>query len=88
MFECPLCRKEWLLVSKLCDKGCEDIRHLISIYGKDNILNVLRTNLIRPQEKLDEVFKKCEGYKNINTSSVSINENTLNTINKDRPKSQ
>tara|TARA_R110000803_G_scaffold162565_4_gene226183 strand:+ start:2431 stop:2688 length:258 start_codon:yes stop_codon:yes gene_type:complete len=81
MFECPLCRREWCIVSKLCDKGCNDIRHLISIYGLENVLNVLKVNMVRPQEKLDEVcsslIKKNEGYKSINTSEVIIDKNSL-----------
>tara|TARA_R110000787_G_scaffold195263_3_gene306672 strand:+ start:1221 stop:1490 length:270 start_codon:yes stop_codon:yes gene_type:complete len=81
MFECPLCRKEWCVISKLCDKGCNDIRHLISIYGLENVLNVLKVNMVRPQEKLDEVcngiMKKNDGYKNTKTSEISITKNSL-----------
>lgn len=83
MFECPLCREEWCIISKLCDKGCEEIRHLISIYGRENVLNVLKSHLVRPQCKIDEVvngdslFQKPNAYKNVATSSVSITKNSL-----------
>ena len=83
MFECPLCRQEWCIFAKLCDKGCEEIRHLISIYGLANILNVLKSNLVRPQAKIDEVingdsiFQKPNAYKSVSTSEVAITKNSL-----------
>lgn len=79
MLECPLCRVEWCVLSKLCVE-CEEIRHLISIYGRDNIKNILTTNLVRPQEKLDELFKKNDGYKNVSTSEISITKSSLRKL--------
>ena len=83
MLTCPLCRQNWVFISKLCVE-CDEIRHLISIYGLDNITNVLKTNLVRPQSKIDEVINieccidknscidscKNNGYKNTKSSEV------------------
>lgn len=83
MLTCPLCRQNWIFLSKLC-VDCEEIRHLISIYGLDNITNVLKTNLVRPQSLIDEVINidcckgknscmdscKNNGYKNTKSSEV------------------
>ena len=84
MLTCPLCRENWVFISKLC-VDCEEIRHLISIYGLNNITSVLKTNLVRPQSKIDEVINieccidknscidscKNNGYKNTKSSKVS-----------------
>jgi hypothetical protein len=44
-FTCPLCRENWIVLSKLCDK-CDTIRHLISIYSLDTVSKVLDKVLI------------------------------------------
>ena len=42
---CPLCREEWILLSKLCPE-CDRIRFLMSIYSRDKILDILDKTLI------------------------------------------
>ena len=51
---CPICREVYLLYSKLC-KDCENIRHLMSIYGKEKIISVLNSNLIVGNKQSDKI---------------------------------
>ena len=50
---CPLCREEWILLSKLCPE-CDRIRFLMSIYSRDKILDILDKTLIVQKFKEDE----------------------------------
>lgn len=45
MFNCPLCRNETIIISKLCEK-CDRIRHLIQIYSLDEVISVLEDKLV------------------------------------------
>ena len=44
-FTCPLCREEWLFTSRLCD-SCDRIRHLMTIYDKKIIMDILDKTLV------------------------------------------
>tara|TARA_R110001606_G_scaffold158611_3_gene302452 strand:+ start:507 stop:725 length:219 start_codon:yes stop_codon:yes gene_type:complete len=50
---CPLCREEWILLSKLCP-DCDRIRFLMSIYSRDKILDILDKTLIVQKFKEEE----------------------------------
>lgn len=57
MFMCPLCRCEWVLVSKLCT-DCDRVRHLYSIYDKKVIMEILDKTLVVQKFKDDENYIK------------------------------
>lgn len=57
MFTCPLCRENWIISAKLCDK-CERVRHLMSIYGQQQVISVLEKCLVI--EKMKNIDKKEE----------------------------
>lgn len=57
MFTCPLCRTEWVITAKMCEQ-CERVRHLMSIYGRDQIVSVLDKCLVKDVEKALEKAKK------------------------------
>ena len=50
MFSCPLCRSEWCITSKLCDK-CNKVKHLMDIYSRDKIIEILEKVLVVEQFK-------------------------------------
>ena len=52
---CPLCRVEWILLSKLCPE-CDRIRFLMSIYSRDKILEILDKTLIVQKFKEGETI--------------------------------
>ncbi len=56
MLSCPLCRTEWCITSKLCDK-CNKVKHLMDIYGRDKVVEILEKVLIVEQFK-EKTFKK------------------------------
>lgn len=39
-FICPMCREEYLFISKLCPK-CDRIRFIMSCYSRDKVLEVV-----------------------------------------------
>jgi len=45
MFSCPLCRTEWCITSKLCD-DCNKIKHLMDIYSRDKVIDILEKVLV------------------------------------------
>jgi len=65
-FTCPLCRKNWIFTSKLCDE-CEKIRHLIATYSLETVNNVLEKVLVinqfKQQKILDHGVKPTEPKK-------------------------
>ena len=66
MFICPVCREEYLLYSKLCDK-CDHIRHLMSIYGRDKVIMILNNNLVVGGQK-----KKPESERSVTNSNPML----------------
>ena len=44
-WSCPLCRDEWLFTKRLCN-DCDRIRHLMTLYDKKIILDILDKTLI------------------------------------------
>jgi len=62
MFSCPLCRTEWCITSKLCDK-CNKVKHLMDIYSRDKVVEILEKVLVVEQfkeaeEKKDKIEKE------------------------------
>ena len=64
---CPLCREEWILLSKLCPE-CDRIRFLMSIYSRDKILEILDKTLIVQKFK-EEVIATDDSYQKPKTRS-------------------
>ena len=64
---CPLCRQEWILLSKLCPE-CDRIRFLMSIYSRDKILDILDKTLIVQKFK-EEVIATDDSYQKPKTRS-------------------
>jgi hypothetical protein len=64
---CPLCREEWILLSKLCPE-CDRIRFLMSIYSRDKILEILDKTLIVQKFKEGEIHTD-ESYQKPKTRS-------------------
>ncbi len=54
MFSCPLCRTEWCITSKLCDK-CNKVKHLMDIYSRDKVVEILEKVLVVEQFKDKEI---------------------------------
>jgi hypothetical protein len=50
MLSCPLCRKEWCITSKLCDE-CNKIKHLMDIYSREKVIEILEKVLVVEQFK-------------------------------------
>lgn len=63
MFVCPLCRQEYIITAKLCEK-CDKIRHLVQVYGIDRIYdqldNIFVVNPAGTNEKIQELRKARE----------------------------
>lgn len=68
-FTCPLCRKEWILYKNVCLK-CDKIRHLMEIYSRDKVIDILEKVLVVEQfkEKKEEneakepvAYNSCHG---------------------------
>ncbi len=60
-FTCPLCRKEWILYKNVCLK-CDKIRHLMEIYSRDKVIDILEKVLVVEQFK-----EKKEEHDPVNT---------------------
>jgi len=59
MLSCPLCRTEWCITSKLCDK-CNKVKHLMDIYSRDKVVEILEKVLVVEQfkDKVEEEKKQ------------------------------
>jgi len=62
MLSCPLCRTEWCITSKLCDK-CNKVKHLMDIYSRDKVVEILEKVLVVEQFKDDNKKKPVEEEK-------------------------
>ena len=63
VFTCPLCRSEYIYISKLCCE-CDKIRFLMSVYNRETIINILNKVLVVQQFKQikEEEKKEDEEY--------------------------
>lgn len=69
---CPLCRNEWIILSKLCSE-CDRIRYLMNLYSRDKVLDILDKTLVVQKFKEEEKVEKEVGdetYKKLKTRSV------------------
>lgn len=65
---CPLCRSEWIIVSKLCSE-CDRIRYLMSLYSRDKVIEILDKTLVVQKFKEDEK-KEVEDKSNTDESYI------------------
>ncbi len=65
MFSCPLCRKEYLLYSKLCPK-CDKIYKLGTIYGFDKIYDIVDKCLVINEENQERKLTRVSRAINTN----------------------
>lgn len=54
---CPLCRNEWIILSKLCAE-CDRIRYLMNLYSRDKVLEILDKTLVVQKFKEEEKEKE------------------------------
>ena len=60
MFSCPLCKNEYLIFSSLCVE-CTKIKHIISLYGSDEVHAVLNKILLRGTDHINKsIIKELE----------------------------
>lgn len=77
MFSCPLCRTEWCITSKLC-VDCNKIKHLMDIYSRDKVIDILEKVLVvekfknTKEEKEAKVANDIEDYDKPTTRSQSL----------------
>jgi len=53
MFSCALCEDEWCYTSRVCEK-CRRIKHIMNIYSRDKVLDVIERVLVRPDENVEK----------------------------------
>ena len=51
-FTCPMCRKKWIITTKLCEE-CDKIRHMMEIYSPKKIIQILQKLLVVEQFKCE-----------------------------------
>lgn len=68
-FTCPLCRKNWIFTSKLCEE-CDKIRHLIATYSLETVNNVLEKVLVINQFKQKKILE--HGIKPIELKPINL----------------
>jgi glutaredoxin len=56
MITCPLCTQEYIFVASLCPK-CVKVKHYMSVYSKDRVIDILDNVLSRTEEKQDNKIK-------------------------------
>ena len=54
---CPLCRNEWIILSKLCIE-CDRIRYLMNLYSRQKVLDILDKTLVVQKFKEEEKEKE------------------------------
>lgn len=56
MFSCPVCNQEYLIVSTLCET-CRKVKHYMSCYSRERVLEILDNVLSRTEDKQDNKIK-------------------------------
>jgi len=70
MFRCALCEEEVVIISKVCE-SCRNIKHLMTVYSRERIYEVLNNIFKREPEKQDNKIK-VEKKKEIETLQESV----------------
>ena len=53
MLSCALCESEFVFFSSVCD-DCRRIKHIMNIYSKEEVLNVLEKILVRGSDHINK----------------------------------
>jgi len=56
MFSCPVCNQEYLIFSTLCET-CRKVKHYMSCYSRERVLEILDNVLSRTEDKQDNKIK-------------------------------
>lgn len=74
-FTCPLCRTEYLFVSKLCDR-CDRIRYVMSLYSREKVLEVIEKVFLidKFKEKVNEADDQKDYEKQPDGTWKKVNE--------------
>jgi hypothetical protein len=65
---CALCEEEFMLFSKVCDE-CRRIKHIMNIYSKREVLDVIERVLIRNKGDIEHTIKNEKDEQNANDNS-------------------
>ena len=57
MITCPLCCKEYVIVSSLCP-SCVKVKHYMSCYSRERVIDILDNVLSRTEDKQDNKIKE------------------------------
>ncbi len=78
-FTCPLCREEWLVINKLCPR-CDRIRHIISCYSREKVIEALEKIFLVERFRENETEPDQNEYKKVGGCWVkkTLNEKTPN----------
>jgi len=58
MITCPLCCEKYIVLQTLCD-DCKKVKHAMSLYGSEKVIDVIHTVLVRNDKQIDN---KCAIY--------------------------
>jgi len=56
MFSCPVCNQEYLIINTLCNE-CRKVKHFMSCYSRERVLEILENVLSRSEDKQDNKIK-------------------------------
>lgn len=52
VFSCPVCTQEYLIINSLCET-CRKVKHYMSCYSRDRVIEILDNVLSRTEDKQD-----------------------------------
>lgn len=73
VFTCPVCTQEYLIVNTLCDT-CRKVKHYMSCYSRDRVIEILDNVLSRTEDKQDNKIKQ-EIQEEIQNKEYSLRSN-------------
>jgi len=70
MFYCPVCNEDMVLMTSLCNT-CRKIKHYISIYSRNRVMEILDNCLSRTEDKIKNK-EKLEIHKEIEARQIKL----------------
>ena len=80
VFSCPVCTQEYLIINTLCDT-CRKVKHYMSCYSRDRVIEILDNVLSRTEDKQDNKIKQ-EIQEEIENKEYSLRSNKNKKISK------
>ena len=80
LFSCPVCTQEYLIFNTLCDT-CRKVKHYMSCYSRDRVIEILDNVLSRTEDKQDNKIKE-EIKQEIENKEYSLRSNKNKKISK------